>query len=277
MLEKKRRGNLLITVLVFVVVVMMLTSIFGILSGQTASARFKAGKAGETQSYITLANMCANAFQKDLEGQATRITMADVEHPDGDWGTEIYDKAIADIQKAIQLGNTDTNGNWKHTLSKPSDIIQYAGIPADNPLGIGNPANAAEAAQFELNKARSHALEEMKDLLEDSKVSITVEAPLEIFHGAEENQELLQNGDTLLIQDILFDLVMTKGTTKVTQSYRLSGEKLIGRFTMSNEASAPEGGTSTGVAKPVSVWCTIDSTSAVCNLESQMVTRSNIN
>lgn len=267
MLRKKRRGNLLITILVFVVVVMMLTSIFGMLTGQTASAKIKAGKAGETQSYITLANMCANAFQTDLEGQATRITMADVAHPDGDWGAEIYDKAIANIQTSIQLGDVDAEGAWAHTLTNPVDIIQYAGIPADNSLSIDNPADMEEAAQFELNKARNQALTEMNDLLKDSKVSITVKAPLEVFHGAEGNQELLQNGDTLLIQDILFDLVLTKGTTKVNQSYRLTGEYLTGRFTMSEEEPT----------KPESAWCTINNTNAVCNLESQTVTRSNIN
>ena len=109
---KYRRGNLFLTVIVFLLLTMSIGSLFTLTVSNKTDSYEKAKQAGNINSYIALANVCADAFRNDLESQTVRINTADVNNPDGAVGGDggegvqteqipvtIYEDAIKIIQK----------------------------------------------------------------------------------------------------------------------------------------------------------------------------------
>ena len=202
---KRRRGNLLITVVVLFVVVLTLSALFSLSVAQKANARANTQKAGSASSYVTIANLCADAFKNDLEGQSASIATASVDNPTGDFGLEVYDEAATTIQHGLTF-KEGADGSWQHTLTNPSDIIEYAGIMDDDVTKLLN------------------------TLLKDAKVSITVESVLSVVTVNSSSEDAEDVGNSFKFDDIYYRVVLTKGTWKITQDYCLKNEKLIGRF-----------------------------------------------
>lgn len=239
-LTHRRRGNILMVIAVLVMLSLIITSLFSITLSQQNLAREKAKDAGNTNSYIALANMCADAFRCDFESLVWRRNIASVEDPLGtmDFGIEIYDEAIAQFQEAMTYGEAeedeDTSPSWRYTLTVPMDAAEYAGI------------GHAEARRY------------IQDLLEDARVIIIVQDALHVYT---ENEDIpaLANGDSVSVGDINFTLQMIKGTWFIEQSYCLSGEQLVGRY---NDAQAR---------------FSVDGTEAECRLVRQTVSRRTVN
>ena len=223
---KYRRGNLFLTVIVFLLLTMSIGSLFTLTVSNKTDSYEKAKLAGNINSYIALANVCADAFRNDLESQTVRINTADVNNPDGAVGGDggegvqteqipvtIYEDAIKIIQKGdasrqgLQLaavaGEPDA---WWYTLVNASDALAYAGV------------------------SDSDTLSATEKLLKDSKLTIKVLAPLTLSLSGEEDGTTMETGDTMTVDNIYYQVILTKGTTKITQDYCLEGEKLTGRF-----------------------------------------------
>ena len=159
------------------------------------------------QSYIALANLCADAFVDDLESQSTSI-YADVSSPDGlEINFTTYEAQIENIQNSLMIPATepDDDGKWKYVLSNPMLPIEYAGIEDSNFLKYA------------------------KKLLNEAKLSIPVKGPLAVTEPDNDDEDFGAAEEHVVINDILFEVVLEKGTRKVVQEYRLSGEKLAVR------------------------------------------------
>ena len=251
---KYRRGNLFLTVVVFLLLTMSIGGLFTLTVSNKTDSYEKAKQAGNINSYIALANVCADAFRNDLESQTVRINTADVNNPagavggDGGEGVQpaqipvtIYEDAIKIIQKGdasrqgLQLaavaGEPDA---WWYTLVNASDALAYAGV------------------------SDSDTLSATEKLLKDSKLTIKVLAPLTLSLSGEEDGTTMETGDTMTVDNIYYQVILTKGTTKITQDYCLEGEKLTGRF----ESSL--------------VWIAVDGESATNNLTGQIATQRNV-
>ena len=238
---KYRRGNLFLTVIVFLLLTMSIGSLFTLTVSNKTDSYEKAKQAGNINSYIALANVCADAFRNDLESQTVRINTADVNNPDGAVGGDGGEDAIKIIQKGdasrqgLQLaavaGEPDA---WWYTLVNASDALAYAGV------------------------SDSDTLSATEKLLKDSKLTIKVLAPLTLSLSGEEDGTTMETGDTMTVDNIYYQVILTKGTTKITQDYCLEGEKLTGRF----ESSL--------------VWIAVDGESATNNLTGQIATQRNV-
>lgn len=254
---KYRRGNLFLTVVVFLLLTMTMGSLFTLTVSNKTSAYEKARHAGAINAYISLANVCADAFRNDLEAQTVRINIADVTNPGGTLEGEggeggeaggtpqipatIYEDAIEIIQKGnasrqgLQLAAVSGEaGAWWYTLTSAEDALAYAGV------------------------ADSKTLDATGKLLKDSKLTIKVLAPLTLSLSGEEDGTIMETGDTMTVDNIYYQVILTKGTTKITQDYCLEGEKLTGRF----ESSL--------------VWIAVDGDAATNKLTGQIATQRNI-
>ena len=214
-MAEKRRGNLLITLSVFIFVVLVLTGLFANLNTQRATARVKAVYAGDTDTYITLTNLCADAFQSDIEGQVVRL-YADVGNPDG-WqienaGYEIFDTAVKMMQKGdasnpgLQRGDNLDTGEWYYQLTDPSDALAYAGIEREDITKI------------------------TERLLKNGTVSICVKTDFDVNSIQIDDDGMRENEKKWEMGDIFYTVTLRKGTTKVNQEYKISGEILVARY-----------------------------------------------
>lgn len=234
---RTRKGNLLITVVIALFVALMSTSLLMFLNVQRAQVRHRVETAGTTESFIALANICADAFKYDLEMQHSRIALTSVEFPDGiEVSLDTYDSAVRSFQAALSSDGTYSSGEWEYCIHDPKALIEYAGITDRDFVKI------------------------IDSLLEDAAFSITVRNGLELSGSLSEDESITFNtGDELPIEDVLFTVVLEKGTTQVIQEYRLSGEKLYARY----------GGSMLSLS--------VDSADAANTMESQLITRNNSN
>lgn len=240
---KRRRGNLLVTVLVLIMLTMTMTAMFGINVAMKQSSWTRAKLSGDSHSYIALANLCADAFKDDLEAQVVRIVTADVENPDGtgeseEIGLEVYNEAMGQIQNSLSRATVDAN-TWLHHLTDPQDALAYIGF-----LGA--------------NAGQKDALKLAERLLEDSAVEIKVTSGNLAATGGMENESgNLISGDNIGIDNIYYTVTLTKGSWKVVQEYCLQGERLTGRI------------------EPSLIWISADGVNAVNQLVGQSVTKRN--
>jgi len=165
----------------------------------------KAESAGDINSYITLANLCAGAFQDDIEAQSVEMVVASVTDPDAsDVSLDVFHTAISEIQTS--LSTTSGTGAWQHTLSNPYDAVEFAG--------------------FRSGDAKTHA----ESLLTDATVTIDVSAPLSVTITHEAMEKGLDGGCQVPIDDIEFCVTLEKGSWRIIQNYRLSGAVMEGRL-----------------------------------------------
>lgn len=232
MKSNTRKGNIVLAVVILIVLMTTFVSLLSINIAQKNNARAKASIVGDTNSYISMANICGWAFKDDLEAQSMKIVVADVSNPQGiEIGIEIFDTVISAFQQALQKNSAEPpTAPWEHTLETPYDAIDFTGITDD--------------------KATQH----LQRILNNASVTTTINSTLSVI-GAEDDTVSVKDGSSITITDILFDVVLTKGTWKITQSYRISGEKITmrleGAFAVFN----------------------VDNTEATCTLEKQTVTR----
>ena len=241
-MKHKKRGNLLITLSVFIFVVLVLTGLFANLNTQRAAARTKATYAGDTDSYITLTNLCADAFQSDIEGQVVRL-YADVGNPEGwqieDAGYEIFDTAVQLMQKGdgtnqgLQRGENLESGEWFYQLTDPADALAFAGIEQADVLKI------------------------TERLLKNGTVSVCVKTDFDVNSIQIDEEGMRENEKKWEMGDVFYTVTLRKGTTKVNQEYKLSGEILVARY------------------EDTMVRITVDGTNAKNQMISQTVTRRN--
>lgn len=109
---KYRRGNLFLTVIVFLLLTMSIGSLFTLTVSNKTDSYEKAKQAGNINSYIALANVCADAFRNDLKVKQFASTrqmstiLTGAVGGDGGEGVQteqipvtIYEDAIKIIQK----------------------------------------------------------------------------------------------------------------------------------------------------------------------------------
>ena len=202
---KRRRGNLLITVLVFFMLALTMGSLFSLSAAQKTKARLKAAQSANTMNYVTIANLCADAFKSDLESQTVRIVPAGVDNPEGEYGFEIYDEALQTMQSGLTRQDNG-DGTWLYTLTDPNDIIEFTGL------------------------TDSDTVKDMTTLLKDARVDITVTGNFSAVGGGEDDQQQLVTGDKITLGEIYYQVVLRKGTWKITQDYCLKNEAITGRF-----------------------------------------------
>ena len=230
---KKSRGNMLLILILLIVVSFSLVALLKLSVSSMNDTRQKAEDIGQANTFIAVANICADTFLSDLEGLSWLMTVADINNLYGvshaDYGIEIYDKAIGMFQEAMQLQDLG-EGRWQYHLTDPWLAFEYAGL------------------------ADRDTRKYLDNQLKDAKIVLTVLAPLSVY-SEEGDKTDLQDEDSISITDIIFTVKLTKGTWRLTQTYRLSGVKLLGSF---------------GEAQ---VRFAIDGDEAVCHLEGQTITR----
>ena len=234
----RRNGNMLIVVSFFLALIILLTGVFSFVGKQKEFARIRATQAGKTSSYIALANLCADAFCNDLESMHGETVIASIGHPGGtDLDPSIYDDAVKTMQ--AKLENPDAAApvpspdTWTYWLHDPNVVIEFSGI------------------------ADRESLSKIERLLDQSSMDISISAPLSLTYRSDDKSEMM-NGDTATISDVIFTIVLKKGTWKVEQTYCLSGEKLVARYS------------------DVKLYYSINNENAQCKLLSQTVTQKNI-
>lgn len=198
------------------------------------SARQKAADSGQVTSYVSIANACADTFCADFESLFWVTTVADLENMYGNTeiSLEIFDEALKKFQAALELQRTD-DPIWQYVLTDPSLAMGYAGI--------------------EDKKTVTY----LAKIIEDATVTIQIHNTLSLYARGNEEDNGAADGDVIDVADIIFSVQLEKGTWKITQVYRLSGEKIVGLY---------------GDAQNKFY---IDGSEAVCQLESQIVTRNN--
>ena len=211
----------------FIGIVLILGGMFSLSNMRTSATRVKAIKAGDMDSYITLANICADAFQADVEWQTVSV-YAGLENPDG-WDTsvinyEVFDKVI----ETMQFGDGTKPGlvremvagsdAWKYALTTPATAISYAGVTDADTLSLTS------------------------RLLKNADVDITVLSGLEYFNPhMEDSDEVHDTEQVMQLSDITYVVTLKKGTMLVKQEYVLSGELLRARYSASNVTVAVDG------------------------------------
>lgn len=231
---KRRKGNLLITVVVLLVVTLMMSSMLALINAQAFKSRMRAENAGVVESYIALANLCADSFVSDIEAMRIgSIPVASVENP---LGREItigtYDEVLQDMQDSLTMDDTTIEeGKWRYVLDDPKLSLDF--VPTVN-------TDFSELAE---------------ELLDNATLKIVVASGMTVTQAVDGETIRFKGEDHLYIDDIVFTVTLTKGTTRVVQNYILTNEIFTARFT---------GGTMT---------CYISGEKAVCTLESQYVTR----
>lgn len=240
MLNRTRKGNLLIVMAVFITIVLVLGGLFTTTSMRTSTARLKAQRAGDMESYITLANICADAFQADLEWQSVTLYPS-VDNPNGwDLSTinyEVFDEALETMQlgDGVKSGLKRTDGpgeSWLYQLTNPTTAIVYAGIDDSATLKLCN------------------------RLLENAEVSVTINSGLEYFNPKiTSSRDMHEDEQVVQISDITYTVWLKKGITTIRQDYVLSGEMLKARYSTNN------------------VQISVDGSSAVNQMVSQTATR----
>lgn len=235
---RHHRGNLLITVMIVLFATLMVGSMLAITTAQMNLSRSRAERAGDTESYVALANLCADAFKDELEAQSASVSIVSTEDPDGmELTLSVYDDIVEKMHvELIKPGTTpdeENGGRWTYILTDPILPIEYAGL---------------EDKDFR-NKS--------DDLLKDARLSISVDAPFSVSAPVDGMALTFETGDEIYFDDITFTVILEKGTTQVIQHYRLSGEILSARYT------------------PALAIGSVDGSRAVCVLESQSVSRNN--
>ena len=232
----QRRGNILLMVFLLLTTVISCTALLKLSNAQMMASRKKAETVGQVNAYISIANICADTFRSDLEGLYWLMTVADLEnmHGNAGYGLEIYDQAIEKFQTALTLKKLESGG-WLYHLSDPTVALEYAGV------------NDKETLSY------------LTELLDGSTVTITIHNDLTAYNSDNEENAPLDDKGNVSIADIIFTVHLKRGAWNVIQTYRLSGEKMMGRF-------------GEGQNKFI-----IDGQDAKCQLESQIVTKNNRN
>lgn len=199
---KKRSGNLIIVIVVFAFMAMTLAAIFSISVSQREKARRNAEKAGDINSYITIANLCADAFKNDLESEVVSFE-ASLTNLSAEYGAEIYHDATKMIQEELTKDEGETAGSWIYYLKDPKDVFDYIGVTS---------AEMSTVAER---------------LLEHASVKITIKEPLTGDEIEETDDISLEDGNTVSLDAIYYTVVLEKGTTYIEQDYCLEGEHLI--------------------------------------------------
>lgn len=213
--QKRRRGNLLIVLAVFITISLLLGGLFSASSVRATVARTNVVRAGDLDSYITIANLCADAFKEDLEWQGVTL-YPNVANPSG-WNLtninyDVFEEAIDAIQNGdgahAGLKLTDVDGGWQYQLVNPINALTYAGINDNAVLSLA------------------------ERLLDNADVKIVVHNDLSVYapdRNAEKN--IRASEQYLQLDDITFTVTLQKGVIRVQQDYVLSGEVMVARFT----------------------------------------------
>ena len=205
---RKRRGNLILTMMVVSGALLMIASLLSMTTAQRLRARNTAEKAGDIASYIAIANLCADAFRDDLESQFADMPVVTVENIDGTQMTFVdYEEMLGRMQKALmETDDPDEEGAvyWTYVLSDPEAPMEYSGLDS----------------AFNADFVAYH-----RELLRNAGLEIRVDAPLGIAGATVHGGEIAYNSDDkLYLNDICYTVTLEKGTMRLTQKYRLTGE-----------------------------------------------------
>lgn len=203
-MKKRRHGNMLITVAVFAGLVIVLSGMFSLVIAQKNNALKKGNSAGSLDSYVAIANLCADCFKSQFESKGAQFTPT-VDNPTAEYGSEIFDTSLQLIQQNLSDGNISEDGSWVWKVKNPKTVIEYASI-MDN-------EDAAALAN---------------ELLDNAVLKVTVSGGFSVTDTGERHPEINAK-DVVDVDPIFFTVVLRKGTTEIVQNYKLEGELMTRR------------------------------------------------
>lgn len=227
MKTKKRKGNLLLTSLAFLFITATIGLLLSISIEQRENMRKRTEISGTAEIFVSMAAVCADGFKADVEAQTVTV-FANVFNPQGNWGDVQYREALNRIQHSLAF-YTKADGSWIYRkISDPMACLSYAEI--------------SDPAVYEL----------LDKTMSGAEVEIFVHTPFSVSPGLEENEA------SACLNEVKYQVTITKGTWKIDQTYSLTGEKLI--------KEPAYGGTT----------LTIDGQNARNKMTHQRITRANI-
>lgn len=213
-MTRKRKGDLAMTVVFTLFITMTVAALLSLVLAQAQTSRRSAEHSGNIDSYVTLTSICADAFLEDVMAQQINVTTTDVLSPfTGNITPEHFEKAASLLQygklnivtekyegglqsKPDENGEWVHDGEWVHTLQNPYDAIATAEIENDE-------FNAFAA-----------------ELLTNATVEVKIDRPIQ-FRNIETS--ISNTGGTVEVDDFYCNVTLYKGTTKIEQSYLVSG------------------------------------------------------
>lgn len=233
----KRKGNLLLLVTIFFFLVLTVGSLFTITAAQRSQARIKVVNSAQTNSFLSITRVCADAFKDDLETQEYIHIISSIDNPGGEINIDTYQAALEYIQSGygassgLERASGVAPNSWYHTLTDPNDAIDFAGVTDEA------------------------ALEYLDSIIQNAEVDILVHSDFALDPSAFGNVLEFASGDVVKLQDIYFTVSMVKGSWQIEQDYVLSGEKMVASYEENR------------------ILFQIDKTEAECEVVAQRVTR----
>lgn len=238
-MRKRHRGNMLIVVAVFAGLVLVLSGMFTLILSQQRNAQQKAEESGVLDSYIAIANLCADGFKYQLEGKGAQFNPS-VDNPTAEYGDEVFESALQMIQADLSDGAASEDGSWSWKIKNPKTIMEYSAV-------IDNDSAAALADEL-LDKATL-------------EVGISQDMTEEISGRRYSGIHAI---DIAEIDPIYFTVTLEKGTVKIVQQYRLAGELMTRNHDTDSDGNI------------VHVNIKINGSNSTCTLIEQKATRANI-
>lgn len=232
---KRRRGNLVITMIAMLFSALLIFSMLSFAQAQKIRAKTRMNSAAEVENFSTLGHFCASAFKDDLEVKTATYPVATLEDPQG---TQVitfdtYNAIVTMMQNAMKSGEPQDTGRWRYVLSDMMAPVEFTPIKLDN-----------------------EAVDLLKELTQDAKMSMSIEAPLTVSRVFELDEA---GGGSVFFDDITIDIVIEKGAFKLVQQYVLSDELLV---TVFDEGSS-------------TLYCNVSGSHSKLQLVSQTVTTNN--
>lgn len=207
----KRKGNMLITIVVCLFSVLIVGSMTTITSKHKDMAITRAANAGRIESYIALANLCADLFRTELENTHYSLALTEGAHVEGiELDLSSYENALRAMQLQVTSPHAPAGGpagSWLYPLSDPAEPLSYIGIDND-------------------------ALKNYTDqILDGATIQIQIDAPLSLAYTVEEDLSF-EDTDEMYLNDIWYTITLKKGTFTLVQRYRLSDEIFVAQKNM---------------------------------------------
>lgn len=205
---KRRRGNLLMIVLLCGLVASLMFGVFMMAANNVLSAQERLNSTSELYTNLTLADIFADAFYTDL--------------------------SVAYYNRAPVLGETTTSlSTYEECIKSISDT--YLQEQADGSyLYVIQDANAVvEYLYFDGEYASPTMASSMKNAVEkinEKTFTITADKGLVPDLSNENNVLTNNNGDIYYLEDIMFELKFSVGVYQYKQTYEITG--LAAEFTM---------------------------------------------
>lgn len=201
LLSRKKSGNILIIAVVALLAAVIIgTSLIKSAADVTTIAS-NMDATMRVYDDIAVENLIALSFKEDIAGwTGTHDTVPLAK--DFTW------EAYTEVVKAIQSSefNTNEDGTIVYKENNIETIAQNTGIRANTPSKI------AERLKVIATRLGEYTL--------------TIDRPIALDEGSDQNELLFKSGDTCDMKDINLTITMQDGASDISQTYRISGLKI---------------------------------------------------